>query len=83
MPVPRNVDEVSLVRCTYDWHHHRSCRKSILCIPHRVASVHLTVHCLTLIVRESHRFKIEVRLKWGMCQKELDTFENITLVLCS
>jgi hypothetical protein len=49
----------------------------MLCIPPPFARVHLTVDSTNCTVREAHRFKIDVCLKWEMCQKELDTFENI------
>jgi hypothetical protein len=39
--------------------------------------VHLAEDSVTLRVSEAHQFKIEVRLKWEMCQTELDTFDNI------
>ena len=80
MLIARKIGQVSLVECTYDWHNRRSCRKLILCIPPPIARVHLTVDSTTLRVSEVHRFEIEVRLKWEMCQKELDTFKNIPVV---
>jgi hypothetical protein len=52
----------------------------MLCIPSPFAWVHLAVDSTNLTVREADRFKIEVCLKWEMCQKELDTFENIPVV---
>jgi hypothetical protein len=80
MLIARKIGQVSLVRCTYDWHNRRSGRKLILRIPPPIAGVHLAVDSTTLIVSEANRFKIEMRLKWEMCQKELDTFENIPVV---
>jgi hypothetical protein len=68
------IGAVSLVGNTYGWHNHRSGRKLILCIPPPIARVHLTVDSTTLRVSEAHRFQIEVRLKWEMCQPELYTF---------
>jgi len=52
----------------------------MLRIPPPVAGVHLTVYSATFRVCEAHWFKIQVRLKWEMCQKELDTFESIPVV---
>jgi len=49
-------------------------------IPPPIARVYLAVDSMTLGDSEEHWFKIEVRLKWEMCQKELDTFENIPVV---
>jgi hypothetical protein len=77
MLIARKICQVSLVRCTYDWHIRRSCSKLILCIPPPIAGVDLAVNSMTLGVSEAHQIKLEVRLKWEMCQKELDTFENI------
>ena len=80
MLIARKIGQVSLVGCTNDGHNRCSGRKLILCIPPPIARVHLAVDSTTLRVSEAHRFKIEVRLKWEMCQKELDTFENIPVV---
>ena len=74
MLVARTIGYVSVVRCTYDWHDRCSGRKLILCIPPPLARVHLAVDSTTLRVRKAHQFKIEVRPKWEMCQKEQDAF---------
>jgi hypothetical protein len=71
---------MSHFRCPYDWHNCRSGRKLILVIPQPMSRVHLAVDSTTLGVSQAHRVKIEVRLKWEMCQKELDTFENIPVL---
>jgi len=80
MLVARKIGQVSLVGCTNDWHKCRSGRKLILHIPPPVASVHHTVYSVTFRVCEAYWFKIQERLKWEMCQKEPDTFENIPVV---
>jgi hypothetical protein len=77
MRIARNIGQVSHVGCTYDWHNRRSGRKLILFIPRPIAHVHLAADLTTLGVREAHPFKIEVRLKLVMYQKELNTFEII------
>ena len=77
MLIARKIGQVSLVGSTNDGHNCCSARKLILCIPPPIARVHLAVDSTTLSVSEAHRFKIEVRLKWEMCQKKLHTFENI------
>jgi len=74
------ISQVSLVRCTYDWHNRRSGRKLILCIPRLIARIYVSVDSTALIVSDTHRFKIEMRLNWEMYQKELDTFPNIPVV---
>jgi len=76
----KQVGQVGLVGCTYDWHNHHSSRKLILRIPPPIACVHLTVYSATFQVCKGHQFKIEVRWKLEMCQKELYTTENIPLV---
>ena len=73
----QKIGQVSLVRCTYDWHNRRSGRKLILFIPPPIVCIHLAVDWMAFRVSEVHQFKMKVRLKWEMCQKELDTFENI------
>jgi len=83
MLIARKISQVSLVGYTYDWHTCRYGSKLILCIPSPTAGLHLAVDSMTLRVSELHRFKIEVHLKWEMCQNELDTFENIPVVSCS
>jgi len=80
MLIAQKNGQLSLVGCTYDWHNCRSGRKLILCIPPPIAHVHLAVDSTPVKVSEGHRFEIEVRLKWEMYQKELDTFENIPVV---
>jgi hypothetical protein len=80
MLITRKIGQVSLVGCTFDWHNRRSGRTLILRIPPPTARVHLAEDSSTLGVSKAHRFKIEVCLKWKMCQKELDTFENIPVV---
>jgi len=77
MLVAREIGQVGLVRCKNDRHNRRSSRKLILRIPPPIACVHLAVYSATFRVCKAHRFKIEVRLKWEMFQKELYTFENI------
>ena len=42
--------------------------------------MHLTVYSVAFRVCEAHWFKIEVRLKWEMCQKELNTLEKIPVL---
>jgi hypothetical protein len=76
----RNISQVGLVSYKYDWHNLRSSRKLILSMPPPIACVHIAVDSTDLIVRKGHQFKIEVHLKWEMCQNELDTFENIPVV---
>jgi hypothetical protein len=77
MLMARKIDQVSLVGSTNDGHNCCSARKLISGIPPPIARVQLAVDSTTLRVSQAHRFKIEVRLKWEMCQQELDTFENI------
>jgi hypothetical protein len=77
MLIARKISQVSLVGCPNDWHNRRSGRTLNLCMPPPIARVHLAVDSTTLRVSEAHWFKIEVRLKWEMCQQELYTFENI------
>jgi len=77
MRIAQKIGQASLVGCKYDWHNRRSGRKLILCIPPPIARGHLAVGSMTLGLSEAHWFKIKVRLKWEMCEKELDTFENI------
>jgi len=72
--------EVKLVRCTNDWHEHHSSSRQILRIPPPVACGHFVVYSATFWVREAHRFKVEVYLKWEMFQQELITFEKISVV---
>ena len=74
--IARKIGQVSLVGGIYDWHNRRSGRKLILCIPPPVAHLHLAVDSTTVRVSEVHWFKIEVCLKWEMCQAELNTFDN-------
>jgi len=80
MPIAWKIGPVRLVGCTNDWHNSLCGRKLILRIPPPVAGVDLTVYSVTLRVGEVHRFKIQVRLKWEMCQTELDTVANIPVV---
>jgi len=77
MLITQKIGQVSLVRCTYDWYNRRSGRKLILCIPPPIARIHLTVDSTTLRVSKAHQFKMKVHLKCKMCQKVLNTFENI------
>ena len=77
MLIARKIDQETLFECTNDRHNRLSGRKLILCILPPIACVHLAVDSTTLRVSEAHRFKIEVRLKWEMCQMELDAFEHI------
>jgi len=80
MLIAWKIGQVSLVGCPNDWHNRRSGRQVILRIPPPLTGVRLTVYSATFRVCEAHRFKIQVRLKWEMCQQELDTFENIPVV---
>jgi hypothetical protein len=73
----QKIGRVSLVKCTYDCHDCRSGWKWILCIPPAITYGHLAVDSTTLRVSKAYQFKIEVCLRWEMCQKEFDTFENI------
>ena len=73
MLIARKIGQVNLVRCTHDWHNRHSGRRLILCIPPPIARIHLAVDSTTVRVNEEH-------LKWEMCQNELDTFENISVV---
>jgi hypothetical protein len=75
--ITRNLVQVSRLGCTYDWLNLHLGRKLILGIPPPIAHVHLPADSEILRVSEVHRFKIEVHLKWLMCQKEIDRFENI------
>jgi hypothetical protein len=77
MLVGPNIDQVKHVGCTNDWHNRHSSRKLIWCIPPPIASVHLSVYSATFRVCKAHQFKIDVCLKWEMCQKKMNTFENI------
>ena len=83
MMIARKIGQMSLVGCTNDCHNRCPGRKLILCIPPPIALDHLAVDSTTLRVSEAHQFKIEVHLKWEMCQKELDTFETIPVESCS
>jgi hypothetical protein len=80
MLIVRNISQVSLVGSTYDWHNCRSSRTSILCIPPPIARVHPAVDLSALRVSEANHVTLEVRQKWKICQKELDTFQNIPAV---
>jgi len=80
MLIMRKIGQVSLVGCTNDWHNCRSSRKLILRLTQPIARVHLAVYSVIFRICQAHRFKIEVRLKWDMCEKELNTFENIPVV---
>ena len=83
MLVAQRIGHVGLVGCTNDSHNHRSSRKLLLRFPPPIAWVHLTIYSATFRGSKAHRFKIEVHLKCEMCQKELYTFENIPVILCS
>ena len=80
MLIAQTICQVSLVRCTNDWHNRRCGRKPISHIPQPVAFVDLAVYSVTFRVCVVHWFKFEVGLKWKMCQNELYTFENIPVV---
>jgi len=80
MLVAQNISQVSLVRCTNDWHNRHSSREQILRIPPPITFGHLAGYSVTFLVYKAHRFKIEARLKWEMCQKELYTLGNIPVV---
>jgi len=75
--IGRKIGQMSLVGCRNDWHNSRSGRKMTLCIPPPIPHAHLAGDSTTLRVSKAHHFTIEKCLKWEMCQKELDTFENI------
>jgi len=78
--VARNIVQVGVVSWTNDWHNRSSSRKLILRTSPPIASVHLGVYSARIRVCEAHQSKIEVRLKWAMCQKELYTLGNIPVV---
>jgi hypothetical protein len=78
--ITEKVGHVSLVRCTYDWHNCRSSRKLILCIPPAITHANVTEDLMTITFRKEHLFKIEAYLKWGICQRELDTLDTISIV---
>jgi hypothetical protein len=78
-----NICQVSLVRCTNDWHNRHSGWKLILHIPTTVAGVDFTIYSATSYVCNAHWFKIKVLQYWGKCQKELNSSESITVVQCS
>ena len=80
MLIARKVGQVSAVGCTNDWHNCRSGRKLILRLQPTIAGVHLAVYSAIFRVCEANQFQNEVHLKWEMCQKELDTIENIPVV---
>ena len=80
MLVARKIGQVGLVGYTNNRHNRRSSRKLILRIPLPIASIHLAVYLDTFRVSKAHQVKIEVCLKWEMCQKELCTLENIPVV---
>ena len=78
--VAGKISQVGLVGFPNDWHNRHSSRKWILGIPPPIACNHLAVCSATFRACKAHQFKIEVRLKWEMCQKELYSFENIPVV---
>jgi len=80
MLITRSIVQVSLVRCTNEWHNHRSARKPILRILPPLNSVNLSVYLANFRVCEAHQFKIEVCLYWEMCQMELNISKNIPIV---
>jgi hypothetical protein len=80
MLVARKICQVSLVGCTNDWHNLHSSRNQILRIPPPIAGDHLAVYSATCRDCKAHRLKIDVCLKWDMCQNEQYTFENIPVV---
>jgi len=80
MLVIQKIRQVSLVRCTYDCPNRRSGAKLILSIPWPIAPAHLAEDSATLRVSKAHWYKIEVHLKWDLCQMDLDKFENISVV---
>jgi hypothetical protein len=75
--IAQKIGHVSLVGCTNDWQNRCSGRNWMLCMSPLIARVHLVVDSTPLRFSKAHRFNIEVRLKWEMSQKKLDTFENI------
>jgi len=80
MVIAQRIGQVSLVGCTNEWHDCHSGRKLILLVPPPISCVRLAEYSAIFPVCEVHRFKIEVCLQWEMCQKELYTFENISVV---
>jgi len=80
MLVARNIGPVSLVRSTKNWHNRRSGRKLILRIPPPTTSGHLAVYLANFRASKTLQFEIEVHLRWGMSQMELDTFQNIPVL---
>jgi len=80
MLVVRKIGQVGLVGYTNAWQNCRSSRKLILHMPPPMACVQLAVYSASNRVCKELRFKIEVSLKWEMCQKELYTFEKIPVV---
>jgi len=52
-------------------------------IPPLIDGIHLAEYLVIAQVREAQQVKIEVQLKWEMCQNKLETFEHIPIVLCS
>jgi len=80
MLIVRKIGQVSLVRCTNDWHNCRSGMTLILHIPPPISSVHFAVNCPAFQACEEHWFNIKVHPKSEMSQKPLCTVENIPVV---
>jgi hypothetical protein len=69
--IARKFGQLSLVGCTHDGHNCSSCWKLILHISPQIACIHLTVYLAIFAASTVHWIKIEVCLKWEMCQKEM------------
>jgi len=77
LQLSRIIGQVSLVGSMNDRHNCRSGRKLMFHIPLPVTHVHCAGYLATFRVCKVHRFNNMVCLKWEMCQKWLNTFENI------
>jgi len=69
MLIAWKIVPLSLIGSTNDSHNCCPSRKLILHIPQPIARVHRAVYSATFGLCKAHRFKIEVRLKWEMCQR--------------
>ena len=63
MLMARNVGQVGLVGCKYDWKIWRSDRELILCIPLPIAQDNLSIDLTTLRVREAHQLQLQACFK--------------------
>jgi len=80
MLIARKIGHVGLGGCTNFGHNRRSGRKLVLCITPLIAGDQPAVYWVICRVCVAHRVKIELRLKWEVCQQELCTFANIPVV---